>query len=190
MYNLANAVEARSKETGAHVQRVSLICERLALYYGLSDREVTLIKYGSPLHDIGKVAVSDRILHKPGKLGADEWAEMQLHVEYGVEILSKSNNPVMVKASEIARTHHEKWDGSGYPNGLSATDIPISGRITAVADVFDALGSKRSYKDAWSEKMIRDEMLALKGAHFDPKVLDLMFEHWSEFIHIRELYPD
>ncbi|WP_375749706.1 HD domain-containing phosphohydrolase [Vibrio sp. HN007] len=190
VYNLANAVEARSKETGAHVQRVSLVCEGLARYCGLNEREVMLIKYGSPLHDIGKVAISDQILHKPGKLDSEEWEEMKRHVEYGVEILSKSHNPVMKKAKEIAGSHHEKWDGSGYPKGLSGNLIPISGRITAVADVFDALGSKRSYKEAWGEEQIKAEMISLKDKHFDPDLVDILIEHWQEFISIREQYPD
>ncbi|AMG10667.1 DUF3369 domain-containing protein [Vibrio vulnificus] len=190
VYNLANAVEARSKETGAHVQRVSLISEKLAQLYGLSDFEVNLIKHASPLHDVGKVAIPDSILHKPGKLDAQEWEIMKKHVEYGVNILSKSKRRLFAIAKEIAGTHHEKWDGSGYPMGLKGEAIPISGRITGLADVFDALGAKRSYKEPWSDEQIRQEIEAQKGKHFDPRLVDLLFENWQAFIDIRIQHPD
>ncbi|MDW6019401.1 DUF3369 domain-containing protein [Vibrio plantisponsor] len=190
VYNLANAVEARSKETGAHVQRVSLFCEKLALLYGLSESEATLIRNASPLHDVGKVAIPDSILHKPGKLNAEEWAEMQKHVEYGVDILSKSKRPLMVVAKEIAATHHEKWNGEGYPKQLKGEDIPICGRITALADVFDALGAKRVYKEAWSDEEIKRELLAQRGQHFEPKLVDLLLDNWDAFVEIRSTWPD
>ena len=190
VYNLANAVEARSKETGAHVQRVSLFSEKLAQLYGLPPQEVQMIKHASPLHDVGKVAIPDSILHKPGKLDAEEWATMQKHVEYGVDILSKSKRKLISVAKEIAQNHHEKWDGNGYPAQLSQFDIPISGRITALADVFDALGSIRSYKKAWSDDDIKNEVMAQRGKHFEPKLVDLLVEHWNEFIEIRESHPD
>ncbi|MCL9783979.1 DUF3369 domain-containing protein [Vibrio sp. S4M6] len=190
VYNLANAVEARSKETGAHVERVSLICERLAELYGLPETDVNLIKAASPLHDVGKVAIPDSILHKPGKLTKEEWEIMQKHVEYGVEILSKSKRKLILVAREIAATHHEKWDGSGYPNKLSGKDIPISGRITALADVFDALGAKRAYKEPWPDDEIMQEIVAQKGKHFEPELVDLMVEHWEDFIAIRDALPD
>ncbi len=190
VYNLANAVEARSKETGAHVQRVSLICEKLAQLRGLSDHDVNMIKHASPLHDVGKVAIPDSILHKPGKLDREEWDIMQKHVEYGVNILSNSKRRLFAIAREIAGTHHEKWDGTGYPQGLKADEIPISGRIAALADVFDALGAKRSYKQPWSNEEIRAEIAAQRGRHFDPQLVDLMLEHWASFIEIRESLPD
>jgi len=190
VYNLANAVEARSKETGAHVQRVSLFSEKLAYLYGLSESEAMLIRNASPLHDVGKVAIPDSILHKPGKLDAKEWAIMQKHVEYGVEILSKSKRKLIVLAKEIAATHHEKWNGQGYPNQLKGEDIPISGRITALADVFDALGAKRVYKEAWSDEAIKQELLAQSGQHFEPKLVDLLIKHWDEFTAIRAAWPD
>ncbi|OOE73080.1 MULTISPECIES: DUF3369 domain-containing protein [Salinivibrio] len=190
VYNLANAVEARSKETGAHVQRVSLFCEKLGQLYGLDEHKTMLLKHGSPLHDVGKVAIPDAILHKPGKLDADEWETMKKHVEYGVEILSHSKRRLIVEAKEIAGTHHEKWDGTGYPNQLEGEAIPISGRISALADVFDALGSKRSYKEAWTDDDIRNELIAQRGKHFEPKLVDLLLEHWNDFIAIRADYPD
>ena len=190
VYNLANAVEARSKETGAHVQRVSLISERLGQLYGLPDYETALIKHASPLHDVGKVAIPDSILHKPGKLDAEEWEIMKRHVDYGVEILSNSKRRLILVAKEIAGFHHEKWDGNGYPGGLSGMDIPVAGRLTAVADVFDALGSKRSYKEPWPDEKIKQEFLAQKGKHFEPKMVDLLIKHWDEFVAIRLQHPD
>ncbi|RQW64857.1 DUF3369 domain-containing protein [Vibrio viridaestus] len=190
VFNLSNAVEVRSRETGAHVQRVSLFSAKLARLYGLDETEVTLIQHASPLHDVGKVAIPDSILHKQGKLDAEEWAIMQKHVSFGVDILSRSERPLMVAAKEIAGYHHEKWDGSGYPNGLTGEDIPISGRIVALADVFDALGSVRSYKQPWKDEDIRAEILAQRGKHFDPRLVDLFIENWDEFVAIRAEYPD
>ncbi|ASA58100.1 DUF3369 domain-containing protein [Vibrio gazogenes] len=190
VYNLSNAVEARSKETGAHVQRVSLYSERLAQLYGLNETEVKMIKHAAPLHDVGKVAVPDRILHKSGKLDHEEWTIMQKHVEYGVEILSKSARPLMVMAKNIAEYHHERWDGTGYPCGLAGEDIPICGRITALADVFDALGAKRCYKESWADDQIKEEILAQRGKQFDPQLVDLFMAHWDEFINIRNGLPD
>jgi response regulator RpfG family c-di-GMP phosphodiesterase len=190
VYSLSNAVEARSKETGAHVQRMALCCERLAQLYGLSDQQVKMIKHASPLHDVGKVGIPDRILHKEGKLDAEEWAIMQKHVEYGVEILSQSKRPLMVMAKEIAGHHHERWDGSGYPYGLAGENIPVSGRIAALADVFDALGSERCYKKAWPDDQIKEELQAQRGKQFEPKLVDLFLEHWDDFVKIRSSLPD
>ncbi|WP_375748145.1 DUF3369 domain-containing protein [Vibrio sp. HN007] len=190
VFSLANALEARNKETGAHAQRVAKCSELLASYYGLSDLEVLRIKYASPLHDIGKVAISDLVLNKSGELNAKEWEEMQRHVEYGVDILGQSKSPLIKVAAEIAGTHHEKWDGSGYPNHLKEENIPISGRITGLADVFDTLGSKRSYKEPWSSEQVRDEIVCQKGKHFDPKLVEILLEHWDEFILLRQKYPD
>lgn len=190
VYTLADAVEARSRETGAHVLRVALVSERLAELYGLPEREVSLIKLASPLHDIGKVAIPDAILHKPGKLSPEEWTIMQKHVAYGVDILKGSRREVMRTGALIAGHHHEKWDGSGYPAGLSGEAIPICGRITALADVFDALGARRSYKEPWPDHEIRAHVLAERGRHFDPTLVDLFIEHFDEFVAIRERHPD
>ena len=190
VYLLAGAVEARSKETGAHVQRVALISEKLAEYYGLSPLETLLIKLASPLHDVGKVAIPDAILNKPGKLDPDEWEVMKKHVEYGVEILQKSRRSVIRKGAEIAGNHHERWDGQGYPQGLSGEAIPISGRITALADVLDALGSRRCYKEPWPSEKIIDLIRSERGKHFDPVLVDILVDHAEEFLAIRERYPD
>ncbi len=190
VYILADAVEARSKETGAHVQRVALASEKLALLAGLSPQEAELIKLAAPLHDIGKVAIPDAILHKPGKLDADEWQLMQQHVQHGVEILKRSSRPLMRMGAEVALYHHERWDGTGYPQGLAGEQIPLVGRILAIADVFDALGSKRCYKPAWSQADIRDLLLQERGKHFDPQLTDLLLAHIDDFFALRQQFPD
>ena len=137
---LTNAMEERNQEKGPHVQRVSLICEKLAELYDLPEATINLIKHASPLHDVGKIRVTDSVLNKKETLTDEDWSEIKRHVDYGVDILSYSNHKLIKTAREIAATHHEKWDGSGYPNGLKQEDIPISGRITAIADVFDSMG--------------------------------------------------
>ena len=167
-----------------------MISGRLAELYGLSATTVTLIKDAAPLHDIGKVAIPDNILHKPGKLDAEEWEIMKKHVEFGVDILSSSKRRLIVVGAEIVKSHHEKWDGTGYPHSLKGADIPVSGRIVALADVFDALGSKRSYKEAWPDSEIMQELLTQKGRHFDPELVDIMIDNWEDFIEIRNSLPD
>lgn len=190
VYILADAVEARSKETGAHVKRVALCSEVLARLYGLPEDEVMLIKHASPLHDIGKVAIPDAILHKPGKLDATEWQTMQSHAQFGLDILQRSSRPLMKIGALIAISHHERWDGSGYPNGLAGEAIPIAGRITALIDVFDALGSHRSYKEAWSQEAIAAEIEKERGKQFDPRLVDLLLANLETFQSVRAQYPD
>lgn len=187
---LTDTVEARSNETGAHIQRVALVSERLAQLSGLSDYETTLIKLASPLHDIGKIAIPDAILHKPGKLDPDEWEVMKKHVDYGVAILERSKSELMIIATQIAGTHHERWDGKGYPKMLKGEEIPIAGRITTLADVFDGLGSKRSYKESWPSEEILSFILDERGKLFDPNLVDLFVAHYDEFIEIRKQHPD
>ncbi len=190
VYILGDAVEARSRETGAHVKRVALCSELLARLCGLPEDEVTLIKNASPLHDIGKVAIPDAILHKAGKLDPQEWALMQKHAQFGLDILQRSNRPLMKMASEIAITHHERWDGEGYPNQLVGDAIPIAGRITALVDVFDALGSRRSYKEPWPTEKIMDHIRQERGKQFDPTLVDLLIAHADKFHALREQFPD
>lgn len=190
VYTLADAVEARSKETGAHVRRVSLISELLARLYGLDDKTVTMVRHASPLHDIGKVAIPDAILHKPGPFEPQEWAFMQKHALFGMEMLQRSRRGLMKVAAEIAWTHHERWDGGGYPRGLQGEAIPITGRITALADVFDALGSRRCYKSAWDEQAIREQLLAERGRQFDPALVDLLLANYEQFLDFRHQFPD
>jgi response regulator RpfG family c-di-GMP phosphodiesterase len=190
VYTLADAVEARSKETGAHVKRVALGCEMLARLYGLPETQVMLIKTASPLHDIGKVAIPDAILHKAGKLDAEEWHLMQKHAQFGLDILRRSNRPLMKLGAEIAISHHERWDGTGYPHGLAGDAIPISGRIAALADVFDALGSRRSYKEPWSENRVADLIREASGKQFEPALVDLLLNNLEAFNALRLQYPD
>jgi len=190
VYILADAVEARSKETGAHVKRVALCSEVLARLHGLPEEEVMLIKHASPLHDIGKVAIPDAILHKPGKLDAEEWETMQKHAQFGLDILQRSSRPLMKTGAVIAISHHERWDGTGYPNRLAGEDIPIAGRITALMDVFDALGSRRSYKEVWSPDSISELILQERGKQFDPALVDLLMANLETFHALRAQFPD
>lgn len=190
VYMLGEAVEQRSKETGAHVKRVAQISQLLATVYGLPEREAELIKLASPLHDVGKVGIPDSILNKPGKHTAEEWEIMKTHALIGEEILAKSDKRILQLGSIIAGQHHEKWDGSGYPRGLKAEGIHIAGRITALADVFDALGSKRCYKEAWPIEEIIAMIKEERGKQFDPKLVDLFEEHIEALVAIREKYPD
>lgn len=190
VYTLADAVEARTQKTGAHVKRVALACEMLARLYGLPESQILLIQNASPLHDIGKVAIPDAILHKPGKLDANEWALMQQHAQFGLDILQRSSRPLMRLAAEIALSHHERWDGTGYPRGLAGTAIPISGRITALADVFDSLGSQLSYREPWSSEMVVNAIREGSGQQFEPALVDLLLGNLEAFNALRQLHPD
>lgn len=189
-YILGEAVEKRSKETGSHVKRVAHYSYLLAIKYGLSHYHAEIIKLASPLHDIGKISIPDQILNKPGKHDAKEWEIMKSHAEIGYEILKNSNNDILRQGAVIAHQHHERWDGSGYPQSLKGENIDISGRITALADVFDALGSARCYKPAWE----LDKIIALvkeeKAKHFDPTLVDIFLNNLDEFLAIRDQFPD
>ncbi|GMM85960.1 DUF3369 domain-containing protein [Pseudoalteromonas sp. MTN2-4] len=189
-YILGEAVEKRSKETGSHVKRVANYSQLLAKLYGLSEYHSEIIKLASPLHDIGKISIPDNILNKPGKLDDKEWEIMQTHAKVGYEILHNSSNEILKCGAIIAYHHHEKWDGSGYPQGLEGEQINIVGRITALADVFDALGSDRCYKPAWPLENVISLIQSEKGKHFDPKLVDLFINNLDEFIFIRDSYPD
>ena len=190
IFTMGTIGESRSKETGNHVKRVALYSELLARYSGLDEEEVTLIAQASPMHDIGKVAISDNILKKTDKLNTEEFSTMKKHAQIGYEMFKNSNRPLLQTAAIISYTHHEKWDGTGYPRNLKGEEIHIYGRITAIADVFDALGSDRCYKKAWKDedifKLLKDE----KGKHFDPKLIDLFFENIDKFKEIRDKYKD
>ena len=182
--------ETRSKETGNHVKRVAEYSKVLALLAGLDEDEAELLKMASPMHDIGKVGIPDHILNKPARFEPEEWAIMQTHAQLGYEMLQYSERPILKAASIIALGHHEKFDGSGYPNGIKGEDIHIYARITAVADVFDALGSARCYKAAWPLEKILDLFKAERGQHFDPNLTDLFLNNLNEFIKIRDAYQD
>lgn len=182
--------ESRSKETGNHIRRVAEYSRLLALKAGFEEKEANLISNASPMHDLGKVAIPDNILLKHGKLDADEWEIMQSHSTIGYTILSGSQRPLLNAAAVIAKEHHEKYDGSGYPDGVVGEDIHIYARIVAVADVFDALGSDRVYKKAWELEKILKLFEEEKGKHFDARLATLFLENIEEFLKIRDKYSD
>ncbi len=182
--------ETRSKETGQHVKRVAEYSKLLYLLTGVKKKDAELLKMASPMHDIGKVGIPDNILNKPGKLTPGEWAIMQTHSEMGYNMLKNSNREILKLAATVALTHHEKYDGTGYPKGLVANKIPMAGRITALADVFDALGSNRCYKTAWDLERILTYIKEERAKHFDPQLVDLFIEHLEEFLEIRDKYKD
>lgn len=172
IHRLARAAEFRDQETGMHIIRMSKYCEALAKEIGMSDLQRELLLAASPLHDIGKIAIPDSILLKPGKLDPQEWEIMKTHTTIGSELLSGSHSAFMKMAANIALTHHEKWDGTGYPQGLKEIQIPLVGRICGLCDVFDALTSSRPYKKAWSFEEAIEEIKKEKGKHFDPALLE------------------
>jgi putative two-component system response regulator len=169
---LGRAAEFKDYNTGMHVLRVSYCCKWIAYHAGLSEDFVTLIFQASPMHDVGKIGIPDQILKKPGSLTDEEWQIMKKHVEFGVDIAGSQESDLLKLAREIVLTHHERWDGSGYPEGLVAEQIPISGRIAAIADVFDALTDTRPYKKAWPIKDAVAFIKDSKGSLFDPSLVD------------------
>ena len=168
---LAAAAEFRDDDTGQHTRRVGDLSVTIAQHLGLPEAEIELIRLAAPLHDLGKIAIPDAILGKPGKLTGEEFDQMKTHTTIGAEMLAGSPFALVEMAEQIALTHHEKWDGSGYPSGLAGDAIPMAGRIVAVADVFDALTHSRPYKPAWSTADAVAEIQSQSGRHFDPKVL-------------------
>jgi len=180
--------ENRSAETGNHVKRVALYSELFARLYGLSDEEVVTLYQASPMHDIGKIAIPDAILNKPASLTPEEMQIMKTHAQKGYEMLNVSSRPLLQSAAIIAYHHHEKWDGSGYPRGLMREEIHVYGRITAIADVFDALASKRCYKEAWSDDEIFTYIKEQSGREFEPKLVELFFDNLESFLEIRERF--
>jgi len=190
VYRLGDLVETRSNETGNHVKRVAEISYILALELGLGDEEAEVLRAASPMHDIGKIAIPDEILNKPGKLDPEEWAVMQTHVTIGWNMTKDVKPRVWQAAATVALEHHERWDGSGYPQGLAGEDIHILGRITALADVFDALSSRRAYKPAWPIDEIVAYIRAESGRHFDPRVVEAFFARFNEIDRIRVRYAD
>lgn len=190
VYRLSEAVEQRSEETGNHVKRVSLISYELACDYGLSEADAEILKHAAPLHDIGKIGIADTILHKPDTLDENEWKIMQTHATKGHEILKNSRRSIIQAGAILAQDHHEKWDGSGYPEGKSGEQIHVYGRIVALADVYDALRHKRCYKAAWPIEKVLDELTLQKGRHFEPKLVDIFIENIAKYEHILKIYPD
>jgi len=182
--------ESRSKETGMHVKRVAEYSKILGFYYGLSESHYEMLKQASPMHDIGKVAIPDAILNKPLPFTDEDKKIMNTHAQIGCDMLNSSSRPLLKMAATIALEHHEKWDGTGYPNKLIGESISIEGRITALADVFDALGSDRVYKKAWSDKKIFDMLKKESGHHFDPDLIDIFFNNLDVFLGIRDSMKD
>lgn len=185
---LGDVVESRSNETANHVKRVSHFSRMLARLCGLSEEESDVLYMAAPMHDVGKVAIPDRILLKEGPLDEDEWKEMKTHAAIGASMFSSSTKPVLQAAAIVAGEHHEKFDGSGYPKGLKGRDIHIYGRIVAVADVFDALAQKRCYKKAWPLADILVLLREQKGKHFDPELVELFLGNIEEVKRILKAY--
>lgn len=190
IFLMSEAVEKRSKETGNHIKRVASYSRILSKAYGLSEEESYTLEFASPMHDIGKVGIPDTILNKPGKLSEDEYEIMKQHARFGYDILRTSKRGMLKAAATIAFEHHEKWDGSGYPKGLKGEEIHIYGRIIAIADVFDALGSDRCYKKAWPLEKILGFFAEEKAKHFDPKLVELLMENLDAILEIRDKYKD
>ncbi len=190
IFTMGTIGESRSKETGNHVRRVAEYSYLLAKLSGLKEEEYELLKQASPMHDIGKVAIPDSILHKTDKLNKLEIELMKTHAMKGYDLLKSSDRPLLKMAAIIAKEHHEKWDGTGYPTGLKEEEISIYGRITAICDVFDALGSDRCYKKAWKDEDIFKYLQDEKAKHFDPRLIDILFENLDKFLVIREKYKD
>jgi response regulator RpfG family c-di-GMP phosphodiesterase len=187
---LGDVVESRSNEAGNHVRRMAEFCQLLASAAGMPDEETAVLKHAAPMHDIGKIATPDSVLLKPGKLDAAEWEIMKQHPTVGLSILDGSQRPILKAAAVIAHQHHEKFDGSGYPQGLKGEAIHEYARIVAVADVFDALMHKRCYKDAWPVEQVLAHMREVAGQHLDPKYVELMVKNIDKALAINDRFPD
>jgi putative two-component system response regulator len=187
---LGLAAEYRDNETGLHILRMSHYAQLLASTIGLDAQRTELILHASPMHDIGKLGIPDRVLLKPGRLDDEEWAIMKTHARIGADILAGHHSDLLCMATEIALCHHEKWDGSGYPRGLSGEQIPLEARIVALADVFDALTSVRPYKRAWSPEDAFAEIQRCAGSHFDPTLVEHFLAVAPSLLAIMERYAE
>ena len=187
---LGDVVESRSNEAGNHVRRMSQVCYLLAQASGLPEDETAVLMHAAPMHDIGKIATPDAVLLKPGKLTPDEWEIMKQHPTVGLSILDGSTRPILKAAAVIAHQHHEKFDGSGYPQGLKGHDIHLYARIVAVADVFDALSHKRCYKDAWPIAEVTSHLREVSGKHLDPVYVELLIKNIDKAVDINKKWPD
>ncbi len=187
---LGQAAEYKDNETGLHVIRMSHYARIIAQQLDAGDEWVQLVFQAAPMHDVGKIGIPDSILSKPGKLTEEEWQTMRKHPEYGAEIIGDHSSMLLSMAREIALTHHEKWDGTGYPYNLSGDDIPLSGRVVAIADVFDALTSERPYKHAWA---VEDAVALIQenaGKHFDPKLVAVFLKELPAVLEIKQKYAE
>lgn len=187
---LGRAAEYRDEETGNHILRMSHICALLAQEIGWDEAQCDLILNASPMHDIGKIGIPDAILRKPGRFEPGEWEIMKTHAAIGARLLEGDNSDLILLARDIALTHHEKWDGSGYPNGLAGAAIPIAGRIAALADVFDALTSVRPYKKAWSVEAAVELITENSGKHFDPALVTVFLRELPRIVAIKERFSE
>jgi putative two-component system response regulator len=187
---LGRAAEYRDNETGMHVTRVCRYSRIIALEYGLPEEEAELLFNAAPMHDVGKIGIPDQILLKAGKLDDDEWRVIRSHCEIGCKIIGDHPSKLLRTAAQVALTHHERWDGSGYPAGLMGRDIPVFSRILAIADVFDALTSTRPYKKAWPVDEAVAEIKRCDGAHFDPDVVRAFLQRIDEIVAIKEQFAD
>jgi putative two-component system response regulator len=190
LFRMSRAAEFRDPETGAHIQRMAHYSHLIAVRLGLSAEDQTLILQAAPMHDVGKIGIPDYILLKPGRLTPEEFEVMKSHTRLGFELLHGSASVVLQAAASIAIAHHEKYDGSGYPNGLAGEAIPLFGRIVAVADVFDALTSERPYKKAWPVERAATYLRDGAGGHFDPSCVDALLARWDEVLGIHQQYQD
>jgi response regulator RpfG family c-di-GMP phosphodiesterase len=183
---LSHAAESRDHQTGVHITRMSQLCLRLALAAGGTPMEAELLLQAAPMHDVGKIAIPDRILRKPGSLETDEWEIMKSHAPVGAELLAGSRSPVVQLGESIALTHHEHWDGTGYPRGLRGEEIPFPARVVAVCDVFDALISDRPYKQAWPMESALEEIKRESGGHFEPRLVEAFEAVFADMVQIVE----
>jgi response regulator RpfG family c-di-GMP phosphodiesterase len=188
IYKVGDIAETRSQETGSHVKRVSEYAKFLGELAGLDDEQTEWLYFAAPMHDIGKIGIPDNILTKPGPLNADEWIIMKSHSQIGYNIFKNSKRPILQAAAIISKEHHEKYDGSGYPNGISGESINMFARIIAIADVFDALEGDRVYKKAWPLDDISNYFKEQRGKHFDPYLVDLFLDNFDSFLKIRDQY--
>jgi putative two-component system response regulator len=187
---LGRAAEYKDNETGMHVIRMSHYAQLLARAVGMGDAWAEDLLHAAPMHDVGKIGIPDAVLLKPGKLDAEEWAVMRRHPEIGAEIIGEHASGVLCMARQIALTHHEKWDGSGYPEGLAGEAIPLAARIVAIADVFDALTTRRPYKEAWSMETAFCHLRAEAGRHFDPALVEPFIALEPEIRAVRERWAE
>lgn len=187
---LGRAAEYKDNETGLHVIRMSHYTRLIAEQLDLDDEMVDMVFNAAPMHDIGKIGIPDNVLLKPGKLDAEEWEIMMRHTSYGAEIIGDHDSPLLAMSRRIAMSHHEKWDGSGYPEGLAGDDIPLEARIVAIADVFDALTSERPYKQAWSVEKAVSVIQEDSGSHFDPNLVPVFVDVLPQVLEIKETYAE
>ena len=187
---LGRAAEYKDNETGLHVMRMSHYAQVIALAYGFSEQKAEDLLHAAPMHDIGKIGIADSILLKPGKLTTEEYQEMQKHPLIGAEIIGDCESDLLKMAKAVALYHHEKWDGTGYPFGLSGEQIPVEARIVALSDVFDALTSARPYKQAWSIEQTLQHIRAQKGQHFEPLLVDLLEQNLQQILAIKQRWAE